>query len=327
MITVKSRREVRNTHKLPTADPLRRELRDVYREQRNAILRFLRTGKKEQQADRLPWVWPSWDDFRLGALAISERMVPMLSATWDLALNRFMPRVGLDPDSMSVVNPHLADRIEHQAFNFCQSTNESTSDTLDVVLRNLRRELAEGIIEQGEALPEITKRVNQIFNLAEKKKAREIAQTETSRAVHSAQEQAAIHSGVVIGWRWLASADACDTCLAIVARCPTVRLGQPFAIIGHNPTYRHVKFPPAHPHCNCTVTEILDTDTLPKFHPTLDQPEPATDAEIDKINGSEMDRVNDIVRTWDPETRLYGSPLPPKPKRMKSLRTFRCNHR
>ena len=298
----------------------------MYREQRNAILRFLRTGKKEQQGDNLPWVWPTWEDFRLGALSISQRMVPMLSATWDRALNRFMPRVGLDPDSMDVVNPHLERQIQQQALDFCQSTNDSTSQTLDAALAKLREELTEGIVKEGEALPEITKRVNQIFNLAEKKKAREIAQTETSRAVHSAQEQAAIHSGVVIGWRWLASADACDVCLAIVARCPVVKLGQSFAVIGHNPTYQNVKFPPAHPRCNCTVTEVLDTDETPRFHPTLDQPSPATPEEIDKINEREMDRVNDVVRTWDPETGEYGSPLPSKPKRMKSLRTFRCNH-
>ena len=45
--------------------------------------------------------------------------------------------------------------------------------------------LTEGIVKEGEALPALTKRVNKIFDKLEKKQARTIAQTETSRAVHS----------------------------------------------------------------------------------------------------------------------------------------------
>ena len=88
-------------------------------------------------------------------------------------------------------------------------------------------------------------------------------------------------------------------------------------MIGKNPAYMNIYHPPGHPRCNCSVTEILVTDKQPTFYPTLNQPEPATDAEVDRINESEMDRVNDVVRTWDPATGEYGSPLPtptkPKP--------------
>ena len=274
--------------------------------------------KKDQEA-KLPWHWPTWEEFRLGALAISERMTPMLWATWDRAASRWAPRVGLDPNEWSVINPHTERMIQQQAYSFCDSTNESTSQELDKALDQLKEELTEGIVEEGEALPALTKRVNKVFDKLEKKQARTIAQTETSRAVHSAQVEAAKASGVVTGWTWLASADACEEiCLAIVARCPTVKLGQPFAVIGKNPAYMNIYHPPGHPRCNCSVTEVLITDPQPTFHPTLDQPEPATDAEVDKINESEMDKVNDVVRTWDPATGEYGSPLPEKPKKSRT---------
>lgn len=294
---------------------------------------FSLTLKEEQEGGpiaSIPWYFPSWDDFKLGAYAISQRMTPIISGIWDWAANRFAPRVGLDPDQWSVINPHTAHMIRDAAFNFCDSTNDSTSRQLDTALANLRQELTEGVVAQGEALPALTKRVNQIFDGLEKSKARAIAQTETSRAVHSAQEQAAIQSGVVVGWRWLASADACDVCLAIAARCPTVKLGQPFAVIGHNPSYKDVRFPPAHPHCNCTVEEILDTDILPTWYATLIQPGPATEDEIDELASAYNDQLNDIQRTWDPATGRYGKRMKPRPltrkRRTAPLRTFRCNH-
>lgn len=317
---------------------MRREVRDVFREQRNAILRFLSKSKKsislEIKDDQdggfgLPSAFPDWDAFKLGAQAISERMTPILTATWDVAGQKFAPRVGLDPDSWSVVNPHTAQMIQDAAFNFCDSTNDSTSEQLDTALTKLRQELTEGIVEHGEALSELTKRVQSIFDKAERGKAREIAQTETSRAVHAAQEQAAIESGVVTGWKWLASADACpEICMAIAARAPAVRLGQPFAIIGHNPVYQNIKFPPGHPSCNCSLVEVLDTDDQPEWHSTLHQPKPATHEEEDRLHAMMREHVDDVQRTWDQATGEYGKSmrLIHRKKRTGPLKAFRCNH-
>ncbi|HUE15612.1 MAG TPA: phage minor head protein [Planctomycetaceae bacterium] len=208
-------------------------------------------------------------------------MTPIISATWDRAGSFFASQVGLDPDHWSVVNSHTAQKIQMAALDFCRETNATTSDDLDAALAKTRQQLQEGIVDEGESVEQLTKRVNAVFDQASKSRARAIAQTETSRAVHAAQEDAAMHSGIVTGWKWLASSDACDVCLAIAARAPTVKLGQPFAIIGTNPTYAKIMYPPAHPHCNCTVTEVLDTDKQPTFHPTLDQPEAVTQSEAE----------------------------------------------
>lgn len=322
-LRTKAKEGNKNTYNLPRGEPIRRAMRDHFREQRKAILRSLeQSGQKAltptEEAPSLPSRFPGWDAFKLGALALSERMTPLISAVWDAAGAKFAPRVGLDPNSWTVVNPHTEPTIAAAAFRFCQQTNDRTSLQLDDALHKLKVSIIEGVVDEGEALPELTKRVNSIFDKLEKSKARTIAQTETSRAVHSANEQAAYASKVVTGWHWEASADACpEICLAIVARCPNVRLGEAFAIVGHNPDYSEVKFAPAHPRCNCTVTEILITDVQPDWGSTVYQPKPATDAELDAIAARENDRLNDIQRTWDPATGLYGgtpAPRPPKPK-------------
>ena len=66
------------------------------------------------------------------------------------------------------------------------------------------------------------------------------------------------------------------------------------------------------------MTSVLITDPQPTFHPTLDQPEPATDAEVDKINESEMDKVNDVLCTWDPATGNTAASSPEKPKKSRT---------
>ncbi len=238
MATLTSERSeaLSNPYHLPRGERLRREVRDVFREQRRAILRFLATGRKDQQLGPAPYHWPDWHDFGLGALDISQRMTPLLTLTWESAAAKFAPRVGLDPDSWSVVNPHTERMINDAALAFCDSTNETTSLQLEDALLFTRSTLIEGVVEEGETLPQLTRRVNAIFDQAETWRARRIAQTETSRAVHAAQEQAAIASGVVTGWQWLASADACPYCIRIIRSAPAVRIGHAFRCDRRQPT-------------------------------------------------------------------------------------------
>ncbi len=264
-----------NTYGLPRGDRLRTAVRAVFRQQRLAVLRYLRTGRKKDFGDvDLPYGWPDWNDFQLGALKISERMTPLLRLTWDAAANAFAPRVGLDPHTFSVVNPHTERMIQTAALEFCQSTNQTTSLQLDEALEKTREELHAGVVDKGESVEKLTRRINSVFDSAEKWRARRIAQTETSRAVHAAQEQAAIQSGVVTGWTWLLSADACPLCNTIARRAPAVRLGHAFAVIGSSAAYSQVRHPPAHPYCNCTLQEVLDTDLQPTWADTLHQPKP-----------------------------------------------------
>jgi hypothetical protein len=311
-----------NPYKLPRGDSIRLAMIEVYRAQRAAVLRFLRTGKKDQGA-ALPSSIPTMDDLGVGTITAAERMTPLLTQIWDEAAQKFAPRVGLDPDEWSVINPHTERMIEERAMVFCQETNTLTEKKLDNALTELKQQLKEGIVQEGESVSVLAKRIQGVFEHMEGWKARQIAHTETSYAVHAAQEQAAIASGVVTGWRWRASADACkQICLAIAARAPAVRLGEAFATIGTNPHYAKVKFPPGHPYCNCTVEEVLDTDEQPTWHDTLQDPHPASDEEVDQLARQHSELANQIQRGGtgrnrlpaSPERRIPKPPKVPKPK-------------
>lgn len=251
-----------NTYGLPRGDDIRREIRSVFASQRNQVLSFLRDVKsirlrrKDDQdiaGGRLPEAWPT---FRLGGLKMSERFVPLISAYWDEAGKRFRSRVDLDPDVWDVTTPGLQGKIETATLEFCEATNKTTSLQLDEALKRTREELIAGVVTRGESVDKLTKRVNNVFDNAEKWRARRIAQTEASRAVHAAQEQAAADSGIVAGWEWLLSSDACPKCLEVAEKARRVKLGTPFAKTGDG-TYGTIKFPPLHPHCNCTCLEVL----------------------------------------------------------------------
>lgn len=82
-----------------------------------------------------------------------------------------------------------------------------------------------------------------------------------SRAYHAGQELAAKQSGVVAGKRWLASSDACERCLALDGK--VVALGEPFIVLPEGGPYATVMYPPLHPKCQCSWTEVLNEEWEP----------------------------------------------------------------
>lgn len=292
VLTKAARRRLRverNTYNLPTGEPLRRALVKAFRVQRRAVLAWARTGETGKALGPLrtkveppdsPLSWPGWDAFGLGPRSLAKRMTPLLQLVWDKSARLFAPRVGLDPDEWSVVDPNTRRMIEEAALAFSEKTLATTSLQIEDAIAKTRAELIAGVVERGESVEALTKRINGVFDQAETWRARRIAQTETSRAVHAAQEQTAIASGVVAGWKWLLSEDACPLCKTIARRAPFVRLGQPFAITSDDPHYGTVKAPPLHPHCNCTVTEVLDVDADGvAWSATLQRPTPEPEDE------------------------------------------------
>ena len=239
--------------KLPSGEPIRAGLLGFFRKQ----LKFLLGTINTIGAGHLPDTFP---DLYHYDSPMRWHMTPILSAYWDQAGKTTMERLGVDPDAWKVTNPHTQQMIGQAAFDFCHETNATTSQQLNDALGQLRKELIEGIVEKGETLRELTKRVEKVFDAAETWRALRIAKTESARAVHAAQEQAAIDSGVVAGFKWLLSSEACPLCYHIADEVNQVPIGQAFAEVGKNPTYRAVRYPPAHPHCGCAMTEILTAE-------------------------------------------------------------------
>src|SRR4051812_44470403 len=92
-----------NTYNLPRGEAIRRVLVACFREQRGQVLALLAPRAKAADGPDLPVEWPP---FRLGNLAMSERMTPLLEALWDESGQDTMARLDLDPDRWRVTNPH-----------------------------------------------------------------------------------------------------------------------------------------------------------------------------------------------------------------------------
>lgn len=242
-------REPDNTYGLPTGAPIRRAMVRWLRKQKRRVLGTIPTIGTELPASFPPLTGDS------GPMALA--MTPLISAYWDEAGRRTRERVGLDPDEWTVTSPHTRAAIQAQAHAFCQSTNQTTSLQLATALQELKRELIEGVVEHGESIPELTRRVRRVFDQATEGRARRIAATEASRAVHAAQEMSAAESGVVAGFEWLLSDDACPLCQMVAKQARRVRLGQAFAVVGDNPDYSTVRHPPLHPSCCLPETPVI----------------------------------------------------------------------
>lgn len=244
----------KNTFGLPQGEPIRRALVRAFRRQRAAVLDSL--GGKDLAGDlpRLTWLAPDW---REETDRMAAEMTPILTAYWDASGRDLFATVGLDPENWRVVDPNVRKQIEGAAFEFCEATNATTSYSLMEARLNLARELTEGVVFGGDTTDELTKRVKAVFRDAETWRARRIATTEAARAIHAAELESSRQSGVVLGLEWLLSADACPLCQAIAERVGSVRLGEPFATTSEHPSYGTVRYPPAHPHCQCSVTHVL----------------------------------------------------------------------
>lgn len=205
--------------------------------------------------------WPfsgiDWHPFRLGTKKESERFVPYLKALWDDGGRNFMMEIGHDPDEWRVTDPNVREAIDRAAFDFCDATNATTTQALNQALENLHAEFRDGMIGRGETLDQLRARVGAIFDQADDYRAQRIASSEASRAVHAAELMSAQQSGVVAGFEWLLSDDACALCREVGEKVKRVRLGDDFAVIGDHPTYANVKHPPLHPQCCLPETPVI----------------------------------------------------------------------
>lgn len=268
-------REPENTYGNPTGRPLATRLREWLDRQRREVLGTVATLGTE-----IPATFPplsNYDD------PMASSMTPVLGAYWEESGRATRGRLGLDPGEWTVTNPHTRQKIREQALDFCRSTNQTTSKALNLALARLRDELIAGVVEHGESLDQLTDRVNGVFDRAERWRARRIAATEASRAVHAAQEQSAVESGVVAGFEWLLSGDACPLCRQVATEARMVPIGRAFAHVGDDPAYSRIAHPPLHPSCQCAMVEVLTPEfggpSDPRWSETLDQPDPGKDYE------------------------------------------------
>jgi Phage Mu protein F like protein len=255
-----------NDYGLPEGVPIRRKLRAFFREQLKHVV-----GVVAKIGAEIPHVFPRMADYND---AMSSAMTPILGVYWDKAGRGLRGRLGLDPQDWRVTDPNIHRAVQGQAIKFCRATNATTDLGIADARDAVRDQLARGLIGQGDTIDQLTGRMKQVFTRASTSRARMIAQTEASRAVHDASLLSAEQSGVVAGKRWLLSANSCPVCHRLAAAVNSMPLqalpldGE-FGRVGNDPDFSGVKGPPAHPHCRCSLLYVLDEGgSAPAFVPS-----------------------------------------------------------
>lgn len=158
----------------------------------------------------------------------------------------------------AVKNPHVQTAIANAAMTFSASANRVSQEQLAALTPKVREIIASGT-DRGESYMFMAKQVGEVFGQPGSWRSRRIAFTEATRAYHDGQLIAMKDSGVVVGKRWMASGDACEICsaFAVESAAQFIALSEAFGKIGNDPDYSTVIMPPGHPHCRCTVEEVL----------------------------------------------------------------------
>ena len=131
--------------------------------------------------------------------------------------------------------------------------------------KKLGKSLAEGI-SKGESIPQIRKRVTDLFENMARYRGDRIARTEVMNASNYATEEAYKQSGVVQEEEWLTALDerTCPWCSEMNGK--TVNLGDRFFSKGDsldvggkllNFNYESIERPPLHANCRCTLLPVI----------------------------------------------------------------------
>lgn len=164
--------------------------------------------------------------------------------------------IGANEDDFSVVPQNVDEAVQKSTLKFAKSTNSTTEMNLNDALKQLRRDLATGV-KEGDPVPMMKSKVEAIFQDIESDRADLIARTEISRAMHESQRITAKASGMVKGFKLLASSECCDICADLDGKEIAVD-GEKF---NEDDDYDSSVLP-AHPNCRCTMLEVLDMDAL-----------------------------------------------------------------
>jgi HK97 family phage portal protein len=246
--------EGKRQRRLPSGARLSSILTSEFKQQRRDILAQL-AQKIMRKATEYRVDTGGWNQ-RMSAAAR-----PFIETVWSDQMRESLVRLGRSDltEIWNVANPKVREAIAQASMSFAESTNATTTLKLDEALAQVRAALIEGILGDENTIPELTRRVGAIFDEAETYRAKQIAVTESSRAVHMAQRMSAIESGVVRGFKWLLAADACEICQDLAAKTADgISLTEVFGQNGTNPSYADIYCPPAHPNCMCSMTEILE---------------------------------------------------------------------
>lgn len=229
------------------------DMRRYFEQQRVVVL-----GKMPPERSYVPytkapgdqWLFPEaeWNDklAKVGEPYITQSIETSGIATM-FDLN---PELTFNPRSIA-----MQQYVNKHKFKFSFNVNQET-------MKQLRREFAAGI-DAGEGIRKLRKRVEKVFDIAEKFRSERIARSEIVRASSAAAEEAYKQSGVVEGKEWVANPDACIWCSSMHGT--TMGLGGNYFAQGEQLEvdgsvmhfdYSDITYPPLHPNCYSDDTEV-----------------------------------------------------------------------
>jgi len=256
--------------RMPRGARMRRNLKRFFRGQRREVLALIErnkavTTRTTKGVERVFVVLEKWLTHNASRELQDElwNNRPVVELQVAEEGRAVLGRVGASDVVFSVRDPNVSKAIDSLVFKFGKRTNATTSKALGKALKELRAEIRAGL-EAGEAISELTKRVQTVFDHASKFRAKRIAMTESSRAVHLGQQLGAEKSGVVVGKQWVASTDGCEACMALHGR--QIGLDKSFEHHAEPGPYSETPFPPAHPNCRCDMIEIIGRARMVRRH-------------------------------------------------------------
>ena len=190
----------------PRRNAVERQVRSFFRQQQAEIIGNIEAGKAAMTKGPNEWAdWPKWlvtfEEY--GQLFLPE----VVGDYGQVELEKIF--IGVD---FEVENPRVLAFIENRSFRFSFDTNAGTQ-------KKLREAFTASLVE-GEGVPGLTKRINEIFTFKTRWQAEQIARSEVIRAANFGAEQAYLQSGVVTEKEWVVSRDSrlCPFCEPMAGR-------------------------------------------------------------------------------------------------------------
>lgn len=172
---------------------------------------------------------------------------------------RFAFDLADDPDRELEMNERMRRYIQDRIDRFTTDTNDETAMLIG-------KTIAEGVAN-GESVAKLRKRIEEVYEQANRVRATMIARTETLAASNEAANEAYRQSPMVTRKEWSVEADACPFCQTFAGK--VIGLNEEFVKVGDtikdkegnelHVDYENVQHPPLHPNCKCAIIPSRDS--------------------------------------------------------------------
>jgi len=157
--------------------------------------------------------------------------------------------------------PTVRDALTNHNFDFAKAIGKDSAEQL--------RDAMKAGMDAGESVPELKKRIAEVFEGWQDWRGDRIARTESTRALEMGRVQQWKETGVVVGKEWDAMNDSCPFCQdmdgkivgiadpywTVNGKDQTVEFNGKEITLNHN--YADVLSPPLHPNCRCSLQPVL----------------------------------------------------------------------